>query len=317
MGRWTALVVAGVIGLAAVGLGDAIRGGGDGDRTRQAEPESSVDEPTTAGEPRTVSERLASREIRGLLYATIRQGTICRVEVIALPTLSSSFLAQPRSCRIRVSPTGLVAGGGPCGDPAERISSQTQVGIRTLRGCAPDWRPDGGLTFVNPGGDVVEYVEPCSSVKPCLRVAVPRDRIPKQPRDLAWLDEDRLAILVGGRFRLDRSLAIFEDGRLVSHPGPCCPVREYLRAVGGSLLVPSDDRAGAVLAFDRNGRLTARLALPPYLADGLAFTASGDGRWIASTLGDTVQIYSLAEDRPLDPIQLDVRAVDLGWVGSS
>ena len=69
---------------------------------------------------------------------------------------------------------------------------------RVRAGLAAEW----GLTFVSSPGNVVEYVEPCSSVKPCLRVVVPRREIPKPPRDLAWLDEDRLAVLVGGRFRL-------------------------------------------------------------------------------------------------------------------
>jgi hypothetical protein len=314
VGRWTALVVAGVLVLAAVGIADAILGGEEAGR--RAANRSSENGTTSAPEPRTASERLADRGIGGLLYATVRRGVDCRVEVIALPTLNRSVLGGVESCRIKVSPTGLVAGGRPCEGRTSRFSSQTRVGIRELRGCAPAWRPNGGLTFVNPPGDVVELVEPCASVEPCLRVVVSRREIPKAPRDLAWLDEDRLAVLVGGRFPLDRSLAIFEDGRLVSNPGPCCPVRDYLRAIGGTLLLPSDDAPGAVLGFDDRGRLSARPALPPFLADGLAFAASEDDRWVASTLGDTVQIYSLAEERPLEPIQLDVRAVDLGWVGS-
>ncbi len=319
MGRWTALVVGGVILLAVVGIGDAIRGG---DAAEEARPERRETDTTTAAtttalaDRLTVAERLESRGVGGLLYVTVRRGVGCHIEVIALPTLSRSVLSGVHSCRIRVSPTGLVAAGEPCGGRAERFPSQTRVGVRRLRGCAPAWRPSGRLTFVNRSGDVVELVEPCASERPCLRVVVPGDQFPKAPHDLAWLDQDRLAALVGGRFPLDRSLAIFDDGRLIANPGPCCPVREYLRAVGDRLLVPSDEAPGAVLGFDDRGRLSARPALPPFLADGLAYTASADGRWVASTLGDTVQIYSLAEERPLDPIALDVRAVDLGWVGS-
>lgn len=307
-------MVAGVAVVVAVGIADVIRGDG-GEGARRAEGQGTAEATTTQPQRLTASERLEDRGIGGLLYATVRAGVACRVAVIALPTLNRSILGGIDSCRIRVSPTGLVVGGRPCEGRASRFSSQTRIGIRRLRGCAPAWRPNGNLTFVNPPGDVVELVEPCASVRPCLRVVVSRREIPKAPRDLAWLDEDRLAVLVGGRFPLDRSLAIFDEGRLVSHPGPCCPVRDYLRAIGGSLLLPSDDAPGAVLGFDARGRLSARPALPPFLADGLAYTASQDDRWIASTLGDTVQIYSLADERPLDPIQLDVRAIDLGWVG--
>jgi hypothetical protein len=310
MGRWTALVVAGVCVLAAVGIADALRGG---DAGVSSEPAQRAVETSAEREPQGVSERLASREIRGLLYAAVRAGASCRVVVIALPTLSRSSLAEPASCRIRVSPTGRIAGGEPCAGPRSRFASQTGVGIRRLEGCAPAWRPDGRLTFVSRSGDVVELVEPCASVRPCLRVVVPRREIPSTPRDLAWLDADRLAVLVGGRFALDRSLAIFQNGRLVSNPLPCCPVREYLRAVEDTLLLPSRDAPGAVLGFDERGRLSLRPALPPFLADGLAFTGSPDGRWIASTLRGSVQIYSFEDERPIDPISLDLRAVDLGW----
>jgi hypothetical protein len=312
--RRTALVVMGLAVLAAAVIGDAIRGGGEGER--RSERRSGTAETTTAAEPASPAERLAARGIGGLLYATVRRGAVCRVEVIALPTLNRSVLGEPESCRIRVSPTGLVAGGAPCEGRSSRFSSQTRVGIRRLRGCAPAWRPSGRLTFVSPRGDVLELVEPCASVRPCLDVVVRRAEIPGPPRDLAWLDRDRLAALVGGSSPLDRSLAIFAGGSLVSEHRLCCPVREYLRAVEGRLLLPSDDDTGAVLGFDARGRPASRTELPPSLVDGLAFTASPDGRWVASTLGDTVRIYPLGDEQPLDPIALDVRAVDLGWVGS-
>ncbi len=314
VGRWTALVVAGVMLLVAVGIGDAILGeDGPAGRAGPGRPDAKTTAPEQ--EPRTVSERLDQSGVRGLLYATVRRGVGCQVLVIALPTLNRSILGGLKTCRIRVSPTGLVAGGTPCGGRAARFSSQTQVGIRRLRGCAPAWRPDGRLTFVNARGDVVELVEPCASVKPCLRVVVPQREIPRPPRDLAWIDQRRLAILVGGASALGRSLAVFEEGRLVSNPEPCCPVRDYLRAAGGLLLLPSDIAPGSVLGFDARGRLSSRTALPPFLADGLAYATSADNRWVASTLGDTIQIYSLAEERPPDSVALDLRAVDLGWVG--
>ena len=138
----------------------------------------------------------------------------------ALPTLSCRSLEESIRAASGCRPRGSWRAVGSCAGRTSRFSSQTRVGIRRLRGCAglaAEW----GLTFVSSPGNVVEYVEPCSSVKPCLRVVVPR-RDPEAAVDLAWLDEDRLAVLVGAGFA-DRLLAIFEDGRLVSHPGPCCP----------------------------------------------------------------------------------------------
>ena len=310
MGRWTALVVVGVVALAAVGLGDAIRGGG-GEEARRPERRPQPDQVTTAPKSPTVPERLESLGIGGLLYAAVRRGIECRVEVIALPTLSRSVLTGVESCRIRVSPTGRVASGGPCGDPDERISSKTQVGVRMLRGCAPAWRPDGRLTFVSPRGDVVELVEPCASVRPCLRVVVPQREVSRPILELAWIDQRRLAALV--RYpRETSSLAVFEDGRLTVTDDSAFRLRSYLQPVGARLLVPALE-SPSVLGFDAGGLSGPFEALPRNLADGRAFVASPDGNWVASTAGERVFIYRAADGGPLDPIELDLRAEDLGW----
>jgi hypothetical protein len=310
VGRWTALVLVGVAALAAVSLGDAIRGNGEEEAGRP-ERRAPQDRPTTTSGLLAVAERLESRGIGGLLYAAIRRGLGCRVEVIALPTLSRSVLTSVDSCRIRVSPTGRVASGGPCGDPDERISSQTQVGVRMLRGCAPAWRPNGRLTFVRSRGGVVELVEPCASIRPCLRVVVPQREVSRPILELAWIDQRRLAALV--RYpRQTSSLAVFEDGRLTVTDDSAYRLRSYLQPVGARLLVPALE-SPSVLGFDAGGLSGPFEALPRNLADGRAFVASPEGTWVASTAGERVFIYRAADGGPLDPIELDLEAEDLGW----
>jgi hypothetical protein len=312
--RWTALVVGAVAAIAVLGITDAIRSNAE-EPGRVSAPTTTRGEPAPS-EPPAVAQELETRGIGGLLYAAVRRAGRCRLDVIALPTLNRSSLFELGSCRIEISPTGRVATGGACSARrSARFGAQSRAGLVAFRGCAPAWRPGGGLTYVNPRGDVIELVEPCGSKRRCLRVVVPRSEIPKAARELTWVDEDRLAVLVGGRYRLDRSFAIFDAGRLVARSDPCCPVREYVRVVGGRLLAPQGRPPTGIVGFDAAGRLATRQALPPYLADGGAFSVSPDGLWVASTLGDRVHIYRVGVERPLDPVALDLAAVDLGWVG--
>jgi hypothetical protein len=304
--RVTAILVAAIAAIAIAALVDSLRGD---DRASTSSPPP----PTTTEQrsPPTVAGRLAARQITGVLYAAVREGQICRVEAIALPSLDLSALIGDAACRIHVSPSGRVAAGGGC--PGKRVATQTGAGFRSLAGCAPAWRPDGRLTFVR-NGDVVELREPCASIQPCLAVVVPRSRFPGRIIELAWLGPTRLAALVqGSGGPLDRSIAIVDGGRLVSAPPPCCPMDRYLEAVGDRLFVRSRGPDSPFLLFDARGRFLGRDALPGYLSDGRSFAASPDGSWVASTLRDTIEIYHAGTSHPLDPVELDFTAVDLGW----
>jgi hypothetical protein len=64
------------------------------------------------------------------------------------------------------------------------------------------------------------------------------------------------------------------------------------------------------LTIDENRIATA---FPRFLADGQALAVSPDGAWVASTSGGAVHVYRLGDKRPLDPIRIDIDALDLGW----
>lgn len=311
--RLTALVVGAVLLLVVIGVVDAVRDG-DGEASQPQPPPG-----TTAREPErpdTPSQRLRARGFAGLLFVAVREGADCGVDVVALPTLSRSRLLGGVACRIRISPTGLVAAGQPCGAQGEEsFPAQTRVGVRELRGCAPAWRPSGRLTFVNHRGDVVELVEPCASARPCLRVVVDRSEAPFPILDLAWFGPERLAGLLEDQ-RGNASIAVFGHGRLLAVARLDRPLRRYARLVAERVVVPAGDPSGEILAFDDSARLVSRQAMPGSIADGEALTYSTDGMWVASSAGSRVAVYRPAALGPREAVFLDLDVEDLGAFGS-
>lgn len=312
---WTTVVVGAVVLVAVVGIADAIRGGEE----RPAAPTTTADREVST-EPGDVRSRLERQGIGGLLFLAVRRGTGCVVDVVGLPTLSRSRILNDVPCRIRVGPTGLVAAGWPCGLGKGRFVAQTRSGVRSLQGCAPAWRPGGSLTWVSPRGDVIEFVEPCSSVEPCMHRLVTADELPGRARDLVWLGENRLIALVGlWQFG---SLAVLVDGELASTRPLCCPFVQRLRSIDQRArsvherLFLARAGSGEVSSFDAYGRPVRSPALPPTVNDGRAFAGSAGGEWIAATLGPFVTLYGPGQP-PDTWVTLELGAVeDLNWFGS-
>ena len=305
--RGTALLVAAVVGLGVAAGVDALRGDGDTVGGRAA---STSDRTTTA----SAAQKLARRQITGVLHFTVRvRPGQCALRSLALPGLEATSAVDVGSCRIATSLGGRVAAGSPC--PRGNIvwvPSPTRPML--FEGCAPAWKPDGTLTFVW-RGRLVELVKGCTRPDPvdCLRGTPVRSHPGKAIRELAWLDDERVAVLVDGRGRV-RSVFIYEAGLRRAGLGISFPGLSYLHPLGGRRAVvrsgtPPD--GGIFFAFDQRG--VFENDVPRFLADGQALAVSPDGAWVASTRAGAVYIYRLGDRRPLDPIQIDIDAVDLGW----
>lgn len=311
-GTWTAVVVGAVVLVAVIGIADAILGGEGEDNSSSAGPPPTTGVREVSTEPADIRSRLERQGIGGLLFLAVRRGTGCAVDVVGLPTLSRSRILNDVPCRIRVGPTGLVAAGWPCGFGKGRFVAQTRSGPRSLRGCAPAWRPGGSLTWVSPRGDVVEFQEPCSSVEPCVHRLVPADELPGPPRDLVWLGESRLVALVDlWRFG---SLAVLVDGELSSTRPLCCPFVQRLRSIEQQLLLARAG-TGEFSSFDADGRPIRSPALPPDLADGQSVAASIGDEWVAATFGSFVKLFSAEGPDPATTVTLELAAEDLDWFG--
>ncbi len=298
--RGTALLVAAIVGLGVAAGVDALRGDGDS---------ASKSDLTTSG---SAAQKLASRQITGVLHYTVRvRPGQCALGSLALPGLEATSAVDIGSCRIATSLGGRVAVGGPC--PGGDISVLGPARPVLLEGCAPAWKPDGTLTFVR-GDKVIEVVKGCTGTAPadCLRRTPmrvePRDAV----RELAWIDDERLAILLDspGNSESVRVLVSGAGGRL-ARPVLSFPGLSYLRPFGRNrLMVRAGPPGQGFLTIDDN-RIAS--AFPRFLADGQALAVSPDGAWVASTSVGTVHVYRLGDRRPLDPVRIDIDAVDLGW----
>ncbi|CAN5198577.1 hypothetical protein BH18ACT14_BH18ACT14_19530 [soil metagenome] len=302
--RGTALLVAAIVGLGVAAGVDALRGGGDPGGGRAA---STRDRTAAAA----AAQKLASRQITGVLHFTVRvRPGQCALRSLALPGLEATSAVDVGSCRITTSFGGRVAVGGPC--PGGDISVLGPAQPVRLEGCAPAWKPDGTLTFVR-RDRVIEVVKGCAGTAPtdCLRRTPARTEPRDAIRELAWIDGERLAVLVaspgspesvyfsgpGGRFT-ERALA-FQG-------------LSYLRPFGRNRVMvrAGPSRGGVFLTIDKSG---IAHAFPRSQADGQALAVSPDGAWVASTSAGAVYVYRLGDRRPLDPIRIDIDAVDLGW----
>jgi hypothetical protein len=298
--RGTALLVAAIVGLGVAAGVDALRGDSDS---------ASKSDLTTTG---SAAQKLASRQITGVLHFTVRvRPGQCALRSLALPGLEATSAADVGSCRIATSLGGRVAVGAPC--PGGDISVLGPAQPVLLEGCAPAWKPDGTLTFVR-RDRVIEVVKGCTGNAPadCLRRTSmrvePRDAI----RELAWIDDQRFAMLLDspGSPESVRVLVSGAGGRL-ARPVLSFPGLSYLRPFGRNrLMVRAGPPGRGFLTIDEN-RIAH--AFPRFLADGQALAVSPDGAWVASTSGGAVHVYRLGDRRPLDPVRIDIDAVDLGW----
>jgi hypothetical protein len=132
-------------------------------------------------------------------------------------------------------------------------------------------------------------------------------------RELAWMNDERFVMLLGGREGVE-SVFLSWAGDRFARPVLSSPGLSYLRPFGRNRVIVRAGRPGrGFLTIDDDG--IAR-AFPRSLADGQALAVSPDGAWVVSTSVGAVHVYPLGDRRPLDPARLAIDAVDLGWGAS-
>jgi hypothetical protein len=137
-----------------------------------------------------------------------------------------------------------------------------------------------------------------------------RTEPPNAILELAWMNDERFAMLLDGREGVE-SVFLSGVGGPFARPVLSSPGLSYLRPFGRNrIVVRTDPPRRAFLTIDDNGIANA---FPRFLADGQALAVSPDGAWVASTSGRAVHVYRLGDGRPLDPIRIEIDAVDLGW----
>ena len=326
-GTW--LVAVGVSVLAAIAAIDALVGSGGSDpgaATSAAAERQSEDVALAA-------EALRAQSVYGtLLYADLA----CAVHALPLADVAraGSDARAPtgeEACMFATSPGGSFSLGEAAprpGSDLRAVCARGEVVVGTedgsvvarAPGCAPAWKPDGDLTAVH-GGELVDVAfTPRGVVARPPRVLVGRADIRRvftgppwgfaapAVREAAWLDDERVALIVGDRVTGEDALAVFAGRRLVG--GPPFPYEELARlrpSPRGTYVAARVEEPGGIVIVDRRGEL---VSFPFRGARAVAW--SPDEVWTAAATRDSVYIFATGE-RPSRFARLPIAARDLAW----
>jgi hypothetical protein len=303
-GRPTWLLLAALIGLAFVAAVDALRNGGG-----EATPEPATTRQVQAAP--SPADELRAAGVSGTVYFTLRIDEGCELHALRLPSLQEAGSFVLDRCRFDVSSEGDIVSGDAC--PGHAVEVRVGSSARRLTGCAPAWKPNGELTFVQDGdlrtaaggilvADIGRFAPGWYSGS--SRVVV---------RELAWLTNERLVASVrslrgGGA---DALLVLEGAERLPGsdvHAGASLSVswarKEIFVSYPGAGVAVHDEEG---LFISQN-----RFSLP----DVAAVADSPDGRWLALARPDNVCIYEQRVPPPREPFPvtcLPFDVIDLAW----
>ena len=323
----TALVVGGVLLLAALAAADALRGHGDSDQAPAA----------TTTRPRAgtaLSKKLRREAVAGRIVYSDEQ---CLVHTLLLPDLEDVILRRGRSS-VPIRSCVLASGGNrfpfltgdelisPNGAKIARcrrghVEVLAAVSRRLLsrtRGCAPAWRPDGALTYER-GGEVFVDGGLLLSRRDLFVAATEHGNVPNAaPRRavavdataLAWFDAKRLAVVLRIRsfaFGFQYVLVVFEGRRSLA-------AGQRFGGPSGRLLTSPD---GSFVVTERGvsiGRDGVSAFLPEGLPPGRFAAFSPDGRWLAFlSRGSMFLVATPRNDGATRTVQLPFAATDAAW----
>jgi hypothetical protein len=321
----TALLVGGVVLLALLAAGDALRGHGDGEVSSGAGT-------TTRTRPPTLRDELRREAVAGLMLYSDEQ---CLVHSLLLPNLVDEFVREEgtgaplRRCRFvagagrfladdeRVNAAGVHVARCRHGHVEVRDALNHRLVARTP-GCMPAWRPDGALTYVRDGQVLIggrallsrHDLRRAANRHPNVRGVAPGFPVRVGVTSLAWFDDERLAAAL--RIKIlgvepQYLLVVFEGRRAaasaVSFSGP---FGALIRSPGGSFVA------------DEGGMMMSRSGVATQVAEGLPsgriVAFSPDERWVALiTTGSIYLVATPLNDASIRILRLPFAAADAVW----
>jgi hypothetical protein len=323
----TWIVVAAIGLLAALAVADALRNDGSSSTAAASTPAT-----TTSPKPATLRGTLRSEVIAGLVMYSDQD---CRLHSLLLPRMVDDVVRDDSGgdvfhCRFSVA-GGRVLDGDVVGRPGrlevarcrgDHIAvwnAESGAAVRSIRGCHPAWRPDGGLTYAR-GNAVYEGgrkiltgadLHRAARKHPGLAGASSDLRLHVRVTDLAWLDATHLVValeIIAPAAGPPRFLAVVFRNRTVTtvaadFRGPY----EHLFVSDDGLLAGSAD--GTV--FTRSGQT---IDPPTNLPPGRAVCFTPDDRWLVWLSGSSIFLVgSHGGDQPARIIRLPIAARDLVW----
>jgi hypothetical protein len=324
MRRWSAaLVVVAVAAVAVFAAADALRG------HRQPGDAASVPATTRERAP-TLRETLGSQGVSGQILYSDQD---CILHSLVLPEMVDDVVRRDNGagafhyCRFGVGGGRILDEGdvpSPNGLSIARCrgrhiavwETETGAAVRSIRGCAPAWHPDGHLTYAS-DEQVLEDERVLYSREELHRLARRHPNIAGLGRGipfyvhvlgLAWLDRLRLAMSLEVRIRgvePQHFVVLLDGDRMLALVADFSgPIRDLVVSPSGSFL--ADDRGTVVTKQGRSYPLLEGVPRPSTVA------FSPDEGWLAVATG--VSVYLVGTPRNLGRvIQLPVPARDLVW----
>jgi hypothetical protein len=325
----TSLLAAAVAVLAAAALVDAVVGGRSGGDPGPPAPPPEQRETGAGGDDFLDDERVVGR----VLYVD----EACRVRALDLPEARRRTTPDRRACEFTSSPGGVLGFDGVVVAPEGRYAAvcrSDRVALLASRGgggdadpvegsllaswpgCAPAWRPRGSLTLVR-DGEVVDVGVPGAVAEP--RVVLSRADLARafagppwhlrdaRAREIAWLDETRLAAVVRDGDGGDDLLALFREGRVVgTTPSPYSALSGLRASPRGSYVAARIGDASALVLLDREGEFV------PTPLRGHAITWSQDELWTAVAAREAIYVFA-TEGRANRFARIPIAARDVFW----
>jgi hypothetical protein len=327
MRRGVTVLVVVVVGAIALAAGiDALRGGGS-----SPEPQARSGSTTTTPEGPTNYVALENQEPAGTLYFT---DETCELRAIELPAQAPARVPEWDACRFVLSPDATsVSGAGTAWDPTGDhlvhsrrgrivVLSSDHEPEGSFPGTAAAWRPDGTLTYFADGSvrtwpDGTSLLTQDDLAQAVLAHPDVPDNGHVRPvvvRELAWIDDQRVAVILDGVIRggsPESILGLFDEDRLISMGYEEDARKSDLQVSprGGFVGLQSGD---SFLMLDGRGAVEQT----PSLAGYRAATWSPDERWVAVSADDGVFIFRPGAPGPPE-LELDLDAHDLAWRGDA
>ena len=336
----TSLLVAAVAGIGAVAGIAALRDAPEGDPRSPRAPEAVAPRATAELEPLggsgrfvAVSDRRPPAELSersfamGLLEAAGIAGRIylsderCRLRGYHLPTLDVQRLPEVRSCAFSLSDDGWLARGTVvwqrggslaafCQDGAVEVLTRAGDPYDRFAGCAPAWRPDGMLTYVDAGavrtwpgsGEIVSGVRLAEAAGIELapgRVAV---------EQIAWLPAGRLVAVLGPTAAREGDVLWYEpDTHAAGVLARAAEIGELAASPTGDSVALRADGAALVVPAGEPGSGSLSLGAVD------AFAWSPDGRWLAVAADSRLTFLPVGHAGTRRPSLGPITARDLAW----
>lgn len=253
---------------------------------------------------------LADTGLTGRLFVTQAEGSHCVLRALRIPDLDWADRPPglPNPCRFRLDDGDASAVGenvvpqpggdetATCQDGGVDVSDGAGAVTRFEGACAPAWRPDGTLTFVQDGG-LHARGHPLLTREELSRIL----GRPSALEEVAWIDDDRFWAVV--RSGPSAIVALLTTDALVFSPSFTTPAIEGIRASATGMVAARTDQG--VVLFDSGGRRA--MSFP----NGVA-VAWAPGELIAAVATPNEILFVAPVSREVLSLPLAVR--DLEWV---